>query len=55
MDKTNLEFLFYGFAAAWIIVIAYLVLLGLRERKLQQQLDQMKALISSETGKRATS
>lgn len=53
MDQTNFAFMFYGFAAAWLIVVAYLILLGLRERKLKRQLDQLKALVSSETGRKA--
>ena len=44
--------MFYGFAAAWIVVIGYLVILGLRERKLKQQLDQVKAMISTDTPSR---
>ncbi|MEO8028119.1 MAG: CcmD family protein [Bryobacteraceae bacterium] len=52
MDQTNNAFLFYGFAAAWLVVIGYVVLLALRERKLKKQLDQMQAMISSETANR---
>jgi len=52
MDQTNYSYMFYGFAAAWIVVIGYLVILGLRERKLKQQLDQVKAMISTDTPSR---
>jgi len=52
MDQTNYNFMFYGFAAAWVVVVGYLVVLGLRERKLKKQLDQLKALISTETPSR---
>ncbi len=45
--------MFYGFAAAWIIVVGYLVLLGLRERKLKQQLEQVKALIATDSPSRS--
>ncbi len=48
MDTTNYNFMFYGFAAAWLVVIGYLVILGLRERKIQKQLDQVKALLASD-------
>lgn len=45
MDQRNFDFLFYGFLAAWLIVVVYLVILSLRERRLKRQLDQVKAMI----------
>lgn len=45
MDVRNLTFLFYGFLAAWLIVILYVVSIASRERKLRQELDRVKRLI----------
>lgn len=45
MDVRNLTFLFYGFLAAWLIVIVYVVSIAARERKLRQELDRVKRLV----------
>ena len=45
MDVRNLAFLFYGFLAAWLIVILYVISIATRERKLRQELDRVKRLI----------
>ena len=34
MDNRNFVFMFYGLAAAWLIIIGYALWLGLRERRL---------------------
>jgi CcmD family protein len=44
MDR-NFTYMFYGFSAAWLIVIAYVVSLALRERKLRQELDRVKRMV----------
>ncbi len=45
MDVRNLTFLFYGFTAAWLIVIVYVISIASRERKLRQELDRVKRLV----------
>lgn len=45
MDTRNLTFLFYGFLAAWLIVIVYVISIAMRERKLRQELDRVKRLV----------
>lgn len=47
---TNFEYLFYGFLAAWLIVAIYVVLLGMRERKLDRELDRVRRMV--EPGKK---
>ena len=44
MNRNN-EFLAYGLIAAWLIVVAYLVLLALRERKLRSELDRVRRMV----------
>ena len=45
MDQ-NYTFMVYGFTAAWLIVIIYVISLALRERKLRQELDRVKRMVS---------
>ena len=45
MDTRNLTFLFYGFLAAWLIVILYVVSIAARERTLRKELDRVKRLV----------
>jgi CcmD family protein len=37
--------MFYGFAAAWLIVVGYVVLLALREGKLRRELDRVRQMV----------
>ena len=45
MDITNLRFLFYGYSAAWIIVILFVLLLVGRGRKIDRELARLKSLV----------
>ena len=45
MDTRNLTFLFYGFLAAWLIVIVYVISIAARERRLRKELDRVKRLV----------
>ena len=45
MDSRNFAFMFYGFAAAWLVVVMYLIFLARREQKLRQELDRLKNMI----------
>lgn len=47
LEARNLTFLFYGFLAAWMIVIAYVISIAARERKLRQELDRVKRLVEA--------
>jgi len=44
MDQ-NYTFMFYGFLAAWLVVIIYVISIALRERKLRQELDRVKRMV----------
>lgn len=50
MDARNFAYMFYGFAAAWLVVVTYVVTLVARERKLKEEMRRLKAMI--ETGGR---
>ena len=45
MDTPNYTFMFYGFLAAWMVVIVYIISMALRERKLRQELDRVKRMV----------
>ena len=45
MDTPNYTFMFYGFLAAWMVVIVYVISIALRERTLRQELDRVKRMV----------
>jgi len=45
MDARNFTYMFYGFAAAWLIVALYVLSLVSRERKLRRELDGVKRMV----------
>jgi CcmD family protein len=45
MEDRNFAFMFYGFAAAWLLVIGYVVLLALREGRLRRELDRVRQMV----------
>jgi CcmD family protein len=51
IDQRNFTYMFYGFAAAWLILIVYVVFLALRERTLKSELDRVRRMVE-ESGKK---
>jgi len=49
MDQRNFTYMFYGFAAVWLCLAAYVVSLTAREKRLRQQLDGLKKLMEDRT------
>jgi CcmD family protein len=47
MDARNFTFMFYGFLAAWLIVLLYVVSLARRGARLKKELEDVKQLISA--------
>ena len=45
MDDRNFNYMFYGFAAAWAIVVLYVLVLVARERRLQRELERLRNMI----------
>ncbi|MGH9658154.1 MAG: CcmD family protein [Bryobacteraceae bacterium] len=51
MDPRNLEYMLYGFSAAWLVIVIYaLTLLG-RERKINDEIRRLKTLIENQERK----
>lgn len=47
MDARNFTFMFYGFLAAWLIVLLYVISLARRGARLNKELQNVKQLLSS--------
>lgn len=47
MDARNSLFMFYGFLAAWVIVLLYVVSLAQRGARLKKELEDVKQLVGS--------
>jgi CcmD family protein len=45
MDIRNFTFMFYGFLAAWLILVVYVLSLVSRERKITEQLKGLKGML----------
>ena len=47
MDTRNFTYMFYGFTAAWAIVLAYVVSIAARESRLRKELDRVRKMIEN--------
>ena len=47
MDSRNFTYMFYGFAAAWLIILFYVLTLVRRGQRLRRSLDEMERLGSA--------
>lgn len=45
MDERNFTYMFYGLAAAWSIIVLYVLTLVARESKLKTEVETLKNLI----------
>jgi CcmD family protein len=52
VDFRNLQYLFFGYTAAWIIVIGFVFLLVQRGRRIDRELDRLKALVADKESER---
>lgn len=43
----NIEYMLFGLTAAWLIMIVYVVLITLRERKLRKELDRVRRMVEN--------
>jgi CcmD family protein len=41
----NFDYMFYGFVAAWLIVVIYVVSLATREKRLRRELDRVRQMV----------
>jgi CcmD family protein len=52
VDITNVRFLFFGYSAAWIIMIGFVFLLVRRGRRIDRELDRLKTLVADKESER---
>ena len=45
MDERNFTYMFYGFLAAWLVLVAYVVSLVARERRIRREMNSLKRMI----------
>ena len=45
MDQRNFQYLFFGLASCWVIMIAYLLVLTQRSGKIRQELERVKRMV----------
>ena len=48
MDARNFTYMFFGFTAAFVILVIYVVSLALRERKLTSEIDRVRRMVERE-------
>jgi CcmD family protein len=48
IDARNFMYMFYGFAAAFVILVVYVVSLALRERKLTHEIERVRRMIDKQ-------
>ncbi len=47
-DNRNFRYMFYGFLAAWLVLVIYVISLISRERGLKKQIDDLRRMVESE-------
>jgi CcmD family protein len=51
MDQRNFTYMFYGLAAAWLVVSLYTVILANRGRRIREQLDNLRRMVEQKDKK----
>lgn len=54
MDNRNFLFMFYGFAAAWAILVFYVITLAVREARLRREVDEVRRMLEESREKSST-
>jgi CcmD family protein len=45
MDARNFQYMFYGFSAAWVMIVIYALTLLARERKIKDEIGRLKSMM----------
>ncbi len=48
MDARNFTYMFYGFTAAWLIVLLYVISLARRAARLKRELENVRQLVTAD-------
>ena len=48
VEDRNVRYMFYGFVAAWLVLVIYVISLVARERGVRKQIDDLRRMVESE-------
>jgi hypothetical protein len=51
MDQRNFLFMFYGFSAAWVILVIYAITMLARERRIKDEITRLKSMLEEKERK----
>jgi len=51
MDPRNFQYMFYGFSAAWVLIVIYAFTILARERKIKAEIDRLKSMLAEKERK----
>ena len=51
MDPRNFQYMFYGFSAAWVVIVLYALTLLARERKITDEIARLKSMLDEKEKK----
>jgi len=51
MDARNFQYMFYGFSAAWVLIVIYAFSMLARERKIKAEIDRLKSMMEEKERK----
>jgi hypothetical protein len=51
MDQRNFLFMFYGFSAAWVILVIYAITMLSRERRIKDEIARLKSMLEEKERK----
>jgi CcmD family protein len=51
MDPRNFQYMFYGFSAAWVIIVIYAITLLGREGKIKDEIARLKSMLEEKERK----
>jgi len=51
MDARNFQYMFYGFSAAWVVIVIYAITLFARESKIKAEIDRLKSMLEEKDRK----
>jgi CcmD family protein len=51
MDPRNFQYMFYGFSAAWVLIVIYALTILARERRIKAEIDRLKSMLAEKERK----
>jgi CcmD family protein len=51
MDARNFQYMFYGFSAAWVMIVIYAFTMLARERKIKDEITRLKSMLEEKERK----